>query len=131
MLLLTKSTNNTIVVTLLEKTTLTTPYYLFEFIDDGDNSFTCIAGANTSGDTNRYDRFIITEQPSVTTADRQSGKIYLEKKGFYKYRIYEQASATNLLTSSAGAIVERGKAYVAHTPLTEYLPVETINYKTP
>lgn len=124
---------NTVSVTLKEKTTLTSPVYLFRFVSDETNEeYSCIA-ADTSDYPLRYNRFTITEKTSPTTSERQAGNIQLPKTGFYHYYIYEQSSSTNLDYNLATSLVEIGKCKVpaASPSFTSYTPSNTtdISYK--
>ena len=109
MIRLEPSTANNVVVTLTELATLTTPYYLFEFINDSSNESKIFAAANISTSKGRYDEFVIT---TTTGAENLlTGVIDLETKGYYNYNIYEQVSPTNLLLSNITSLVEVGKVY--------------------
>jgi len=102
-------TANNVVVTLTELATLTTPYYLFEFINDSSNESKIFTAANISTSKSRYDEFVIT---TTTGAENLlTGVIDLETKGYYNYNIYEQVSPTNLLLANITSLVEVGKVY--------------------
>lgn len=113
MIKITKGQVNEVVVTVTEKTTLETPYYLFEFLcDDNQRKFYCIA-ADSSPNIVRYNLFEITE--TATDPDFTDGEITLDIPGFYHYTIYEQVSSTNLNPANATGIVEIGKLLVIGT----------------
>ena len=54
MIVLENGVSNKVALTLTEKATLTTPYYLFELIDDDSNVSILFTGADISTNTNRY-----------------------------------------------------------------------------
>lgn len=116
MLLINKGAVNEIILTLLEKTTLASPIYLFEFINDITRSGKTFIAQDTSAYTDRYNSFSITE--TTGTNNLLTGVITLSETGFYSYRIFEQASASNLLIANTGAMVESGKLKVVGTTTT-------------
>lgn len=109
MIVLENGVSNKVALTLTEKATLTTPYYLFEFIDDDSNISILFTGADISTNTNRYNEFLI--EVNLSPEDLLDSKIELVTKGYYKYNIYEQVSATNLLIANTTSLVENGKMY--------------------
>lgn len=110
MILISKNQNNYITVTLLEKTTLATPTYLFKFTNDIEGTSVKFIAANTSSYTSRYDQFLITETSGTTNLT--SGVIELSPAGSWSYTIYEQESTTSLDETLATGIVETGKVKV-------------------
>lgn len=122
------TTNQNVALTLKEKTTLSDPVYLFEFVSDSTKtSNTCIcADVSVVGDArDRSNLFDITEGVD----DRLNSSLILFNVGRYHYFIREQVSTTNLDTALSGAIVERGimllldtetSQYVQHTPTVTY-----------
>jgi hypothetical protein len=113
MLVINKNTNNTLIVTLQEKVTLTTPYYLFVFTNDTTNEEVVFLQSNTSTHTDRYDQFLITERS--TSLNASSGIIEFLPVGSWTYRIYEQASSSNLNPVNTGGLLETGQAKVIGT----------------
>jgi len=109
MIVLENGISNKVALTLTEKATLTTPYYLFEFIDDDSNISILFTGADISTNTNRYNEFLI--EVNLSPEDLLDSKIELVTKGYYKYNVYEQVSATNLLIANTTSLVENGKMY--------------------
>ena len=98
---------NDVVVTLTEKRTLQSPYYLFRFVNDLSKSeYLCIA-ADISSYPSRYNEFII--KTMVNTPNPLVGEIKPIGYGFYHYYIYEQTSATNLDYTQATTLLEVGK----------------------
>lgn len=72
---------------------LTSPYYLFEFQNQQSNIKSyCIQPVDSSSEQERSNRFYITEK---ATPDNLNGEINLVV-GDYNYKVYEQASDTNL-----------------------------------
>lgn len=123
MLSFVKTSSNTIVVTLAEKTTLTgTVYYLWKFVNDQDGSIDYCIATDLSLYTYRYNKFTITDQANPTPL---SGQVSLQT-GFGKYYVYEQASSTNLDPTGLTQ-VEEGKYLVTTTLPTEYSHTQTIN----
>lgn len=102
MIHLTKGQAKEVVLTLKEKTTLTSPVYLFRFVNDTDKKEYAFIAADTSQFKYRYNLFTITEGATVT----------LPLTGLYTYYVYEQSSATNLDYKLAGVLVEQGKLKV-------------------
>ena len=109
MIVLENGVSNKVALTLTEKATLTTPYYLFELIDDDSNISILFTGADISTNTNRYNEFLI--EVNLSPIDLLDSKIELVTKGYYKYNVYEQVSATNLLIANTTSLVENGKMY--------------------
>lgn len=107
MLLKKLSTNSDIALTLTEKSTLSEPIYLFEFINKATKvSYTCICtDLATETQKVRVNLFEIIEGVD----DRLNGSLILGYSGQYEYIIYEQESTINLDTSLAVGIVERGE----------------------
>lgn len=104
MLIIRKGQSNTIVVTLNEKNTLSNPNYLFEFENKVTKAKAYCVPTDISQYKDRYNEFAITE----TANPANLNQITLATTGEWVYRIYEQASSTNINPSLAGAIVETG-----------------------
>jgi hypothetical protein len=117
MKLINRGASNTLVFTLSEKQTLTSPYFLFRFINKITNeSNTCIA-SDTSSYTYRYNQFVITESGSE---NRTAGTLELRPTGEWIYEVYEQSSASNLDFAAAGSLLETGMVRVIGTDTTNY-----------
>ena len=114
MILINKNENNTIIVTLKEKTTLDSPTYLFKFTNDITKDSVKFIATNLSSYQYRYDQFLITETSGSTNLT--SGVIELSPTGFWSYTIYEQSSTTSLDERQATGIVETGKVQVVGDP---------------
>lgn len=116
MLLINKNSNNTLILTLTEKITLTTPVYLFRFINDIEKTEVSFIAADLSEYTRRYNQFLITETSGVNTLT--SGVITLSPLGFWRYEVYEQTSSSNLnylLSLTPNKPIEVGKLRVVGT----------------
>lgn len=108
MIVINQNQANTIAVTLNEKTSLSSPEFLFCFTNDATQVQTCFIASDTSSYTDRYNLFTITEN---TVEDLPNGTVNL-KDGFYTYQIYEQPVSGNLDPDNATAIVETGRVKV-------------------
>lgn len=117
MILINKNQNNYITVTLQEKTTLDTPYYLFKFKNDVQGNVVRFTAQDISAYPDRFNQFLITETSGTTNLT--SGVIELEPAGFWTYTIFEQSSSTNLDESSTTSVVEVGKVRVVGS-ITNY-----------
>lgn len=110
-----KGQSNTVVCTLLEKTTISNPRYLFAFTSDEKHTTVyTLVGSELSTDTTRYNKFTITE---TTSPDYSAAEIELSE-GEYSYNVFEltavQAAAldfedidTSTYTNVEGACVCR------------------------
>lgn len=97
--------NNTIVLTLTEKTTLSFPIFLFRFVGKQNGvEYVCIS-SDISGFTYRYNEFIIKVK---TSPNPLLGEINLTIGDEYDYYIYEQSSPTNLDYTLSTKLVEQG-----------------------
>jgi hypothetical protein len=94
MLVINKNANNTLVMTLTEKSTLSSPYFLFEFKSDITNNRVVFLASDLSNYNDRYNKFLITETSG--TVDLTSGTIELNPTGTWTYRVFEQTSSINL-----------------------------------
>ena len=113
MLLINKGEINNIFVTLAEKTTLSNPTYLFDFVNDITRHKITFIAQDVSQYTYRYNQFVITETSGTNYLT--SGVITLSESMFYSYRIFEQVSTTNLDVALTGGLVESGKLKVIGT----------------
>jgi hypothetical protein len=111
MILLLTATTNVVELTLKEKSTLTTPYYLFEFTNDSSKDVLLFTAADTSLNKDRYNKFNITLTGGST--NYSAGTIGNLSSGFYQYNIYEQTAQYNLHVSATTSTVETGKVYVS------------------
>lgn len=123
MLLLTKGqTSEQIIVTLNEKRTLDTGFYLFRFVHMVTKEVVNVVYSFLDDDSDFQDRYNQFEINTDTVFDAYS-------PGFWKYLVYEQASAVN--TDPTGlTLVERGMMKLL--PETEFefeKYEETTSYK--
>ena len=105
-----KNDNTSIFLTLAEKATLNTPYYLFVFTSDVEDKEVIFTANDLTSYTERYNEFLITETSGTNTLT--SGVITLNPTGFWSYKIYEQESGTNLLVANTTGLVEQGRVKV-------------------
>lgn len=120
MLLITRGTNNTLIMTLTEKSTLTNPYYLMKMVNDLTYEVKrFVLAADLSSYTYRYNKFTLTEVNIAGAELLTSGTVMLKPAGFWTYTVYEQTSSTSLVVENATTLVETGKAKVIGTD-TEY-----------
>jgi hypothetical protein len=106
--LITRGTNNTVILTLTEKVTVTGPYFLVKATSRRTNQIKrFLLASNLSGATERYDQFTITETSG--TEILTSGTVTLTG-GDWWYEVYEQTSSSNLLeTASTNTVpIEKG-----------------------
>jgi len=85
---------NTIALTLKEKTTLASPTYLFEFINNQSKEKLYCISTDTSAFKERYNKFSIIVK--TTTPTPLNGEVKLKIGDEYTYNVYEQESTTNL-----------------------------------
>lgn len=117
MIVINKGQNSTVILTLTEKATLTSPVFLFRFINDMQRTEKSFIAADRSSYPYRYNEFLITETSGSEILT--SGTITLSPQGFWHYEIYEQASTTNtnyLLSLTPQSPLEIGKVKVIGTP---------------
>lgn len=104
-----KGIDNTVVLTLSEKSTLLSPEYLIEFISNlaGGKTSKVVALTDISDYVESYNKFIITES---NTEDLQNSIVYLSPIGKWSYIVYEMESSSprNMNTADAVGIVETG-----------------------
>lgn len=90
MILIEKSSQNIVALTLTEKTTITGANYIFYFsYYNGDTKIFTVPDTSTA--TGRYNKFMITE---TTVEDLYNGEINLEHAGFWDYKIYQTATSS-------------------------------------
>lgn len=104
-----KGIDNTVVLTLSEKSTLLSPEYLIEFTSNlaGSKTSKVVALTDVSDYIESYNKFIITES---NTEDLQNSVVYLSPVGKWSYVVYEMESSSprNINTADAVGIVETG-----------------------
>lgn len=92
-------------MTVSELKTLSSPYWLFEFMHEQSFEKVFCILTNISTGTDRYDEFELTDGVDVT----------FPYAGYYTYKIYEQTSSTNLDPDLATSLCEEGRAHVWET----------------
>jgi hypothetical protein len=121
-----KGVNNTnIALTLYEKTTLSTPYYLFEF----ENNYTKVKYYQVFTDVSvagaareRANLFNI----ELVSSGAGANQIVLGNIGLYNLVVYEQTSAVNLDPALATGIVQRTPVRVIGTEASIYVSHDTV-----
>ncbi len=117
-------------LTLVEKTTLPNPYYLFEFqnIYTRKKYFQIFTDVSISGEARtRANEFNI----EVVDSGSGANKIILGDIGQYNYTIYEQVSDSNLNPANTTSIVERREMRLLDSEATIYVEHEIeIEYTT-
>ncbi len=98
-MILERNISNKKVFTLSEKTTLLNVFYLFEITCTQDLSKFYFIGSDLSTNKIRYNEFLLDVSLFVLN-------------GSYTYKIYEQASNTNLDVLLTGALIENGRIKV-------------------
>lgn len=114
MLLITKASTNTLLLTLTEKCTITNPYFLFVFWSDVTKQELSFILADTSIYKYRYNKFTFVEP---TTQELE--------EGYWNYEVYEQSSSTNTDKAQATGLVEQGKLKVVDLTL----PIDPSTYE--
>lgn len=104
--IITRGQNSTVYFTLNERRTLDNPYYLVRaesIITRGVKRF--ILPSDTSAYPTRFNKFTITESSSEILT---SGTVELDPAGEWSYKVYEQASSSNLHEDGATTLLEEG-----------------------
>lgn len=105
MILLTKGTTSTIIVTLAEKQTITDANFLFVFtsrITNEQAKFVLVTSADVSTNKARWNEFTIV----VNTYFNTYGE------GWFLYEVFEQASTTNIDTTGL-TMIESGIMFLS------------------
>ena len=103
-ILINQNTTNSLTFTLTEKSTLSSPIYLFQFRNVTEKvSYYCIM-SDISLYKERYNEFLFTEGTDLPLI----GELKLGAGGQYEYFAYEQTSSTNLDPTLASGLVESG-----------------------
>lgn len=102
-----KNTENTITLTLAEKSTLTSPDYLIKLTNDLSKESKVIVLYDVSEYVESYNKFLITESDSE---DLQNSIVSLSPVGKWSYSVYEMnvTSPRSNDTSLSVGIVETG-----------------------
>ena len=116
MLQITRGTNNTLILTLTEKTTLVGAKYLVKMVSRSSRGIKrFILPSDQSSFTDRFNKFTLTETSG--TEILTSGTVTLQPTGWWEYDIYEQLSSTNLdeTKSDNKVAIENGLARITGT----------------
>lgn len=113
-----------LILTLTEFVTINTPYFLFVFthVTTKDQvKFVKAEGDDESDYPQRYNQFTIN---AATVFNNQ-------QTGEWHYKVYEQASSSNINPALAGVILEEGKLLLDRSAEFEYTQYDqTTSYKT-
>lgn len=122
-----KNTTNKVVVTLTENSTVSNPYYLFQFTNQTSKVDYYFIASDISNFKERYNEFSVTERDSPNTLQ---GQVQLGEEGFYNYTVYQtNLSTLTGLTNASEAVsnitktVEFGKVWVV--PNNSQIPTYT------
>jgi hypothetical protein len=126
MIRIVKDSENIIVVTLYENSTVTNPIYLFELVNQQSNIKYYFISTDTSTNVTRYNRFKLIEKPEPDTLN---GELDLEAAGYYNYTVY-QTELLNLdgLTEASEAVPNIVKTVEVGLCFVEFNPVSNITY---
>lgn len=119
--MITRSATTRVAVTLAEKQTLTTPYWLWRFVNDASNiEHLHIIAEVANPYIDRYNLFEIREGlPSAI----------ILPEGIYTYYVYEQTNNSNLSYENTTTLCEVGQMKVVGTSDQEYSnPTYTVEY---
>lgn len=116
MILINKNSTNRRILTLSEKTSITDAVYLFEVTNDYSNAVKCFIAEDISINPERYNEFDFIEN---TIEDLQNGTFSLSLTGFYKYKVYEQASGSTNLDPTGLTEIDNGKLLVKDTVVAD------------
>lgn len=111
MIYLEKNSHNQIILELTLSSSLVSPIYVFEFINDiQPNNITYFTATDLSTFKCRYNRFDIVE--SGTTYSNPTGGVINLLSGGYTYNIYESSASTLSISATTGEIISTGKGFV-------------------
>lgn len=121
MLYITRGDTTRVAVTLYEKQTLTSPYWLWRFVSDSTNEEVSAVIAEVSNNyKQRSNMFDITEGTTVTLPE-----------GIYTYYVYEQSNNTNTDYRLSTSCCEIGQIKVGGDGAYQYsAPQYTVEYPT-
>lgn len=120
MIYLTKGQTSDVIVTLTEKQTLSSPNYLFYFINRSDNdtvAFVKLNNTDTSAYKDRFNKFSINASAYFNNT----------LAGEWTYYIYEQASTSNVNPDLATSLLETGILRLDDSTTFEFTEYETNN----
>ncbi len=114
MIYIEKSTTNNVILTLSESSKLTTPNFLFVFLNEYNLEAQSITFStpDISSYTNRYNQFVIVESATGSTTGGYDVPLSLVS-GQYKYTVYEGLTASLDISQTTGIIIEEGRMVVS------------------
>lgn len=114
MIYIEKSTTNNVILTLSESSKLTTPNFLFVFLNEYNLEAQSITFStpDISSYTNRYNQFVIVESATGSTTGGYNVPLSLVS-GQYKYTVYEGLTASLDISQTTGIIIEEGRMVVS------------------
>jgi len=109
-----KSTTNNVILTLSESSKLTTPNFLFVFLNEYNLEAQSITFStpDISSYTNRYNQFVIVESATGSKTGGYDVPLNLVS-GQYKYTVYEGLTASLDISQTTGIIIEEGRMVVS------------------
>jgi len=114
MMYLKKNTNNIYVAELTSRSSLMSPFYLFEMISDDRSGYSKLFNVtDESTFKSRYNKFSIVE--SGSTYENLSGSTVNLIPGSYTLNVYESNVQTLQISGTTGEIIYTNKAYVNGT----------------
>lgn len=114
MIYIEKSTTNNVILTLSESSKLTTPNFLFVFLNEYNLEAQSITFStpDISSYTNRYNQFVIVESATGSKTGGYNVPLNLVS-GQYKYTVYEGLTASLDISQTTGIIIEEGRMVVS------------------
>ena len=105
MILLKPNIINKVALNLTNITTISSPTYLFELVNNQTNEKFYFIAPDTSQFTYRYNLFLVQVKSNPNPL---AGEVDLVIPEEYQYNIYEQQSTTNLNPANSGALIQTG-----------------------
>mgnify|MGYP006921298838 CR=1 FL=1 len=126
MIRIVKDSENIIVVTLYENSTVSNPIYLFELVNQQSNVKFYFISTDTSTNITRYNRFELIE---TENADTLNGEVELGGEGYYNYTVYQTDLLTlDGLTEASEAVPNIVKTVEVGLCFVEFNPIVNITY---
>ena len=123
MLYITRGTTTRVAVTLYEKQTLTSPYWLWRFVSDSTNEETVQIISEVSNNYKQRSNLFDIEEGGFSTLTLP--------EGIYTYYVYEQTTGNNTDYRLATSCCEIGQIKVDGNGAYEYSsPQYTVEYPT-
>jgi hypothetical protein len=126
MIRIVKDSENIIVVTLYENSTVSNSIYLFELVNQQSNVKFYFISTDTSTNITRYNRFELIE---TENADTLNGEVELGGEGYYNYTVYQTDLLTlDGLTEASEAVPNIVKTVEVGLCFVEFNPIANITY---